>query len=173
MEENNLNNNVSASLVEGESVIPSDKVTAEFSVEAMLAEEPVVEAPMPETKVEEVAAENNIEASVSEVKESTDAITTSNFSRSSSDTVQAVGSIVNGVIGVAETPRPVKKTAVASVKKSDKTVAVHSTKNVSWSGVGKVYRGYNIVTPEQSEKWLTRNHIRLATPEEVAKEFGR
>ena len=58
-------------------------------------------------------------------------------------------------------------------KESKKTVAVHSTKNVSWSEVGKVYRGYNIVTPQQAEKWLTRNHIRLATPEEVAKEFGR
>ena len=57
-------------------------------------------------------------------------------------------------------------------KKSNKTVAIHSTKNVSWSGVGKVYRGYNIVTPEQAEKWLERSHVRLATPEEVAKEFN-
>lgn len=174
MEENNLNNdNAPAMLAEGESVISNDKVAPEFSVEAMLAEEPIVEAPMPETKVEEVAAENNIEASVSEAAESTDAITTSDFSRSSSDTVQAVGSIANGVIGVAETPRPVKKAPVASAKKAEKTVAVHSTKNVSWSGVGKVYRGYNIVTQEQADKWLTRSHIRLATPEEVAKEFGR
>lgn len=156
MEENNFNNDSAP----------------DFSVEAVLAEEPVVEAPMPETKVEEVAAENNIEASVSEAIESTDAITTSDFSRSSSDTVQAVGSIVNGVIGVAETPRTIKTTP-SVVKKSNKTVAIHSTKNVSWTGVGKVYRGYNIVTPEQSEKWLTRSHIRLATPEEVAKEFGR
>jgi hypothetical protein len=39
--------------------------------------------------------------------------------------------------------------------------------------VGKVYRGYNIVTKEQADKWLTRDHIRLATPEEVAQEFGR
>lgn len=166
MEENNLNNESNEMLVDS-------FVAPEAPVEAPVAEEPVVEAPMPETKVEEVAVENNIQASVSEVVENTDAITTSDFSRSGSDTVQAVGSIVNGVIGVAETPRPVKKAAATSAKKSDKTVAIHSTKNVSWSGVGKVYRGYNIVTPEQSEKWLTRSHIRLATPEEVAKEFGR
>ncbi len=126
----------------------------------------------PSTNVEAVAQENNVEASVSEVPESSDAITTADLSASSSDTVQAVGSIDNGVIGVTETPRPAKKAADASPKKSNKTVAIYSTKNVSWGGVGKVYRGYNIVTPEQSEKWLTLSHVRLATPEEVAKEFG-
>jgi hypothetical protein len=52
-------------------------------------------------------------------------------------------------------------------------VAIHSTKNVSWSGVGSVSRGYNIVTKEASVKWLTRYHIRLATPEEVARDFGK
>jgi len=164
MEENNFNNEVNEAPVEN-IVVPE--------VEAPVIQEPVVEAPMPETKVEEVAMENNFEASVSEAQESTDAITTSDFSRSNSDTVQGIGSVANGVIGVAETPRTPKKTVSAAPKKSNKTVAIHSTKNVSWSGVGKVYRGYNIVTPEQSEKWLTRNHIRLATPEEVAKEFGR
>ena len=160
MEENNLNNENNEASVE-------NIVAEQAPIEAPVAEEPVVE-----TRVEEVAAENNIEASVSEVSESSDAITTNDLNRSASDTVQAVGSIVNGVIGVAETPRPTRGAAPAAPKKSNKTVAIHSTKNVSWNGVGKVYRGYNIVTPEQSEKWLTRNHVRLATPEEVAKEFG-
>ncbi len=130
MEENNFNN---------ESTV-EDIVAPEASVEAPVIEEPVVEAPMPETKVEEVAVENNIEASVSEAVESTDAITTSDFGRSSNDTVQAVGSIVNGVIGVTATPRPVKKSGSAASKKPEKTVALYSTKNVSWSGVGKIYR---------------------------------
>lgn len=161
MEENNFNNENNEAPVE-------NIVAEEAPIEAPVAEEPVVE-----TNVEEVAAENNIQASVSEVSESSDAITTNDLNRSASDTVQAVGSIVNGVIGVTQTPRPVREAAPATPKKSNKTVAIHSTRNVSWSGVGKVYRGYNIVTPEQSEKWLTRNHIRLATPEEVAKEFGR
>lgn len=52
------------------------------------------------------------------------------------------------------------------------TVAIHSTKNVIWEGVGKVEKGYNIVSKAEAEKWLTRNHIRLATPEEVAREYG-
>ena len=58
------------------------------------------------------------------------------------------------------------------VEETNGTVAIHSTKSVAWSGVGRVYRGYNIVTKDQADKWLTRNHVRLATPEEVAKEFG-
>jgi hypothetical protein len=53
------------------------------------------------------------------------------------------------------------------------TVAIHSTKNVSWPGVGKVLKGYNIVTKGNSKKWLERSHIRIATPEEVAREFGK
>jgi hypothetical protein len=69
-------------------------------------------------------------------------------------------------------------TSVASTKPSAKagqkkpTVAVYSDRNVSWIGVGKISKGYNIVTKEQSEKWLTRNHVREATPEEVASQFG-
>jgi hypothetical protein len=166
MEENNFNNE--------ENVMPVEHIDApESPVEEPVFVEPVVEAPMPETKVEEVTVEDNIEASVTEAVESTDAITTSDFSRSNSDTVQGIGSVANGVIGVAQTPRPAKRVSASSPKKSEKTVAIHSTKNVSWSPVGKVYRGYNIVTPEQAEKWLTRSHVRLATPEEVAKEFGR
>jgi|NOAtaT_6_FD_contig_61_3865885_length_689_multi_2_in_0_out_0_1 hypothetical protein len=166
MEENNLNNEVSEVAVES-------SVAPETSVESPVIAEPVVEAPMPETKVEEVAAENSIQASVTEAPEAVDAITTSDFSRPSSDTVQGIGSVANGVIGVADKPRPVKKAAPAAKAAKEETVAIHSTKNVSWSGVGKVYRGYNIVSKSAAEKWLTRNHVRMATPEEVAKEFGR
>jgi hypothetical protein len=156
MEENNFNN----------------EAPVETPVEASVAPEPVVEAPMPETKVEEVAVQNNIEASVSEVQENVTAITTADLARGS-DTVQAVGSVANGVIGVTQTPRSSRNTPATAPKTSNKTEAIYSTKNVSWPGVGKVYRGYNIVTPQQRDKWLERDHIRIATPEEVAREFGR
>jgi hypothetical protein len=39
--------------------------------------------------------------------------------------------------------------------------------------VGKVYTGINIVEKDAADKWLTRSHITVATPEEVAKEFGK
>jgi hypothetical protein len=55
---------------------------------------------------------------------------------------------------------------------SEDKVALKSTKNVFWEGVGRVYKGYNIVTKEQAESWLLRSHITLATPEEIAREFN-
>jgi len=51
-------------------------------------------------------------------------------------------------------------------------VAIHSTKNIYWSGVGKILKGYNIVERHNAEKWLTKPGIRIAQPEEVAKEYG-
>jgi hypothetical protein len=80
-------------------------------------------------------------------------------------------SVGNDVIGSAGAER--KTTSEAPAKKVENdTVAIHSTKNADWRGVGSIVKGYNIVSVLQSEKWLTRNHVRLATPEEVAREFG-
>ena len=84
---------------------------------------------------------------------------------------QGIGSVNNGAIGVAPV-QPKAAKPKPEVEKPKETIAVYSTRNVSWSGVGNVSRGYNIVTKAAADKWLTRDHIRLATPEEVAKEFG-
>lgn len=69
---------------------------------------------------------------------------------------------------------PNNEVRVAEVKTAEKkfTVAIHSTKNVVWEGVGKVEKGYNIVKKAEADKWLTRDHVRLATPEEIAREYG-
>ena len=66
-----------------------------------------------------------------------------------------------------------KEAAKPSPANQKETVAVYSTKNVTWSGVGQVSKGYNIVTKQAAEKWATRDHIRIATPEEVARDFGK
>jgi hypothetical protein len=84
--------------------------------------------------------------------------------------VTSVKSSVEGAIGSASADRPQKPVDKTRPKKA--TVAIYSDRNVSWIGVGKISKGYNIVSPEQAEKWLTRNHVREATPEEVASEFG-
>ena len=73
------------------------------------------------------------------------------------------GAISSG--SAEQSPKP--KKSVAPAKKVEK-VALFSTKNVSWPGVGSVIKGYNFVTKEESKKWLTRSHIREATPQEVA-----
>jgi hypothetical protein len=89
--------------------------------------------------------------------------------------VQHLDAVGNGAIGVKVVEKTEKKAEPKAKKEEPKadTVAIHSTRNVTWQGVGKVYFGYNIVTKEQADQWLTRNHVRLATPEEVAKEFGK
>jgi hypothetical protein len=77
----------------------------------------------------------------------------------------------SGAIGSATA----KSSAVSPKKSKDvksEKVAVHSQKNVSWTGVGKLYRGYNIVTSKAAAIWTTKSYVRLATPEEVAREFG-
>ena len=60
---------------------------------------------------------------------------------------------------------------IEKVKEDDK-VAVFSEKNMNWNGIGRVSPGYNIVTKEAAEKWLTRKGIREATPKEVAAHYG-
>lgn len=70
--------------------------------------------------------------------------------------------------GVFSENTQIDATPVVVKTKQAKTIALHSSRNVSWQGVGEVTRGYNIVSEVAAEKWLTRNHIRIATPEEVA-----
>jgi hypothetical protein len=58
-------------------------------------------------------------------------------------------------------------------KKKEKDSAVYSTRNIYWSGVGTLSIGYNIVTKEDADKWLTRKSVRSASPEEVARHYGK
>lgn len=52
-------------------------------------------------------------------------------------------------------------------------VALYSDKNIYWDGLGDLKVGYNIVSKEASEKWITRKAVRLAQPEEVASYYGK
>jgi hypothetical protein len=62
---------------------------------------------------------------------------------------------------------------VEEVKDASEKIALWSPKSIAWENVGRLTPGYNIVTKEASEKWLTRNGIRVATPEEVATYYGK
>ena len=93
--------------------------------------------------------------------------------RSDGDGTDSVGPIETGAIGVTKST-PKKKTVKAAPKTERKvTVAVHSTRNVVWENVGKIAKGYNILPKAEAEKWLTRSHVREATPEEIAREYGK
>lgn len=58
-------------------------------------------------------------------------------------------------------------------KTKDETVALFSQRNLFWNEVGTLKVGYNIVSAEKSERWLQHKSVRLATPEEVAKAYGK
>lgn len=143
---------------------------AEYTLEESVENAPEVS----ETKVEEVAEELGITATIAEatttVEENNVIGSTENTTKE--DPKPSVVLLQNGAFGSGSADRPAKKAGKEPASKQD-TVAIHSTKNVTWSEVGKVYRGYNIVSKAAAEKWLTRNHTRIATPEEVAKEFGK
>jgi hypothetical protein len=65
---------------------------------------------------------------------------------------------------VVETKKP---------KKNKNEVALYASRNLSWTGVGELKVGYNIVSKEASVKWLTHKHVREATPQEVARYYGK
>jgi hypothetical protein len=67
---------------------------------------------------------------------------------------------------------PKLETLAAAPKPRKETVALYSTRHVVWEGVGKIEKGYSIVSKTDADKWLTRGHTRLATPEELAREYG-
>ena len=81
--------------------------------------------------------------------------------------------VANGVLGSTRVTKTEPKPVVKKAAKKEDTVAIYSSRNVTWNGVGKVYTGYNIVSKAAADQWINRDHIRLATPEEVAREYGQ
>jgi hypothetical protein len=144
MENNNYNNPFSAENVEEQVHVEAPVVEAPAEHVEEPVEEPVVEAPVFEAPV--------VSAPVAE------------------EPVQALGFTETGAIGSMAADGP-SKTINSEVNLSGK-VALHSTRSVRWEEVGTLNRGYNIVTEKQAEKWLSRSHVRIATPEEVQKAFG-
>jgi len=140
-------------------------------VEETVYEAPVFEAPVvEEPAVEALVVEDVVETPV--VEEAAQAVVEAPAYQAPEE-VQALGSVAEGVIGATTAPKAPAKKKSPKAAENRETVAIYSTKNVTWSEVGKVNRGYNIVEKDAAEKWLTRSHVRTATPEEVAKEFGK
>lgn len=158
---------IPATLQPGESVIPEDKVDALQEMVNQIISQPTatevtaekfgikVSKPkaMPETD------ENNIIGS-SETKK------TGGTKKSNLQASKDTGALVSGAADRNASPTEFPKPNLPKI-------AVFSTRNVTLNGVGKVYRGYNIVSEAEAEQWLKRDHIRLATPEEIAQEFGK
>jgi len=73
-------------------------------------------------------------------------------------------------VGSADTFKGKEFKKIVSVD-NNKT-AIYSEKNMYWNGIGGIKKGYNIVSKEAAEMWLTRKGIRKANPEEVASHYG-
>jgi hypothetical protein len=146
-----------AVLAEGESVIPAEE--AEANVQELI-DSGDLKISKPK-EVPQTTSDNVIASPGTERKGGTKS--------GSAKTIE------NGIVGskVADNDKKLAENKKANAKpKKDDKIAIHSTRNVNWPGVGKVTKGYNIVSPEVAEQWLTRSHIREATPEEVLKEYG-
>jgi hypothetical protein len=61
----------------------------------------------------------------------------------------------------------------SKAKSMDNKVALYSERNLHMDNLGALKVGYNIVSKEASEKWLTHRLVRLAPPEEVASYYGK
>jgi len=144
MENNDYNNPFSADNAEEHDHVEAPVVEAPVEPVAEPVAEPVVEAPVVEAVVEAPVAE---------------------------EPVQSLGFTETGAIGSMAADGP-KKDIKPEQGLGDK-VALYSTKNVRWEEAnGAIYKGVNIVTKDQADKWLTRSHVRIATPDEVQKVLG-
>ena len=147
--------NESVDLVEEE----SDVEESETAVEAVAKENPVIQ----NVKVAEVVNDDNQKVITGPAKKKT--------SRSSN-----IQKDTENVLGSKAADRSLAKIIVEEKeepKKFSEKIALWSNKNIRWSDVGELKKGYNIVTEGASEKWLSRDGIRKATPEEVATYFGK
>ena len=72
-------------------------------------------------------------------------------------------------------PEKTEETAEKAGKNKDLTnkVALYSDRNLHMDALGALSVGYNIVSKEASEKWLTHRLVRIAQPEEVASYYAK
>jgi hypothetical protein len=145
----------SVDLVEEELNIEENKT----AVEAVAKENPVIK----NVRVEEIVNDDNQKVITGPAKKKTSG--SSNMQKNPEN-----------ILGSKSADRALAKIIVEEKeepKRVAEKVALWSNKNIRWSDVGDLKKGYNIVTEEASEKWLSRDSVRKAKPEEVATYFGK
>jgi len=131
----------------------------ETAVSAVAKENPVIK----NLKVEEVVNDDNQKVITGPAKKKTSG--SSNMQKNPEN-----------ILGSKAADRALAKIIVEEKeepKRVAEKVALWSNKNIRWSDVGALKKGYNIVIEEASEKWLSRDGVRKATPGEVATYFGK
>lgn len=82
-----------------------------------------------------------------------------------------LGTTTNGAIGSmsADKKSSPKKKIVRNVENS----YVISERSLFINGVGRLWKGFNVIPKKYEEKWLSLSGVRKATKEEIDKEYGR
>lgn len=125
-------------------------------------------------KVAENAPVENVVVQEAAVEESQNVISSPQKAHTDGPVRSNTSTTATGVISSRAADRVFDKQEVVQEEpKTDNKVALWSDKNVRWTGIGLLSKGYNIVTKEAADKWLTRQGIRKATPEEVATHYGK
>jgi hypothetical protein len=114
-----------------------------------------------------------VESNVSEAKQADDGAI--QMPKTKKARVSNSSSNEDGVIIVrsAEQDLPPVKREKTTPKVENTQMAVYASKHLHWQGVGKLTPGYNILSKEVAEKWLTNKNVREATPQEVATYYGK
>lgn len=137
--------------------VNSEELVAEANVD--IAEDVVVEEvkekKAPVAKKSNKSDKSVISSTAVDAEESIDELLNKLIEKESSN-----GSIIGSVSADRKDPVPVDIEATK--------VALYSSRNASWSGYGSIYKGYNIFSKRRADAWLTRPHVRLATPAEIA-----
>lgn len=82
------------------------------------------------------------------------------------------GAIIMGKNGATQKPSR-KKAPVKKPEIEDDKALVWSDGNLNWSGVGTLKVGFNVVSKESAEKWVTLRKVRNASVEEAKEYYGK
>jgi hypothetical protein len=157
-----INETIPAKLADGEAVIPHELVGKyEEAVKQLKEKAALKDGDIKISKPKGIPETNK-----------DNVVNSSSTTKKGGKKVPGLSPVNNGAIGSSKVEK-INKPKNVVVKNEVEKVALHSTKNVHWDGVGSLSKGFNIVRKDKSEKWLTRSHVRLATPEEVAKGYSR
>lgn len=124
------------------------------------------------TKTKIISILANIKSSISSVEDSQDIIGSTATLRKNRVPKSSTKNDDSGVFTTTTADNFNKKIFEKDKRINSAKVAIYSEKNMAWSPIGRIKKGYNVVTKGESEKWLSLKGVREATPEEVATYYG-
>ena len=136
------------------------------------AEENGIDLKNAKTKTNILAELSNIRANISFVEEDPSVIGSSTIVKEKRTPKSVTKSDEVGVVTTTSADNFKNKVFEKAKNTDGLKVAIYSEKNMHWDSVGRISKGYNIVSEEASEKWLSRKSVRKATPQEVATYYG-